>query len=176
MKVGVDSNALTYLIEVVDPAYDPNLDKSGLSDDRISMLRIFFYGGYTYYVLPTVLDEFKQIEDTLKRNAHESFCQVLTEHGIWDFDRHQIGKRVQELLPYHNRKRDCQIVAEAELGGLDTLLTRDSNFLSRLTQKAKLSLQSPHQFWKTLNIEPGSGRKISPHPSNPLVNKQWWIW
>ena len=176
MKIAVDSNALTYLIDVINPAYDPKLDKSGLSDDRISMLRIFFYGGYTYYILPTVFDEFKRIEDALKRNSHESFCQVLTEHGIWDFNQHNIKKRIRELLPYHNKMKDCQIVAEAEMGGLDTLLTRDKDFLTHLGLKTNVSLQSPYQFWESLSIMPGTERKLSPHPTNPLANKSWWIW
>jgi predicted nucleic acid-binding protein len=176
MKVAIDSNALTYLIEVTDPAYDPQFDESGLRDDRISMLRVFLYCGYTYFVLPTVSEEFYKIKNVLKKRAHESFCQVLTEQGNWNFDRQNLKKRVQELEKSHNQKSDCQIVAEAEMADIEVLLTKDRDLILHLEKQTRVSLQLPQQFWISLNVSRGCNPMLTPDPTNPLADKKWWIW
>ena len=61
MRVAIDSNALTYLIQAIEPGYDPKHDDPILAKERIAMIRIYLYTGYALYVLPEVESEYKKI-------------------------------------------------------------------------------------------------------------------
>jgi hypothetical protein len=123
MKIGVDSNSLTYLIEVVEPNYDPNNDEPALASEKVAMVRLFLYGGEPFYVVPTVIQEYNKIKNSLRKEEHERFCQFLLLDGPWDLDSGIVNAKVNTYLKLHPKPLDCQVVAECEVGGLDVLLT-----------------------------------------------------
>jgi hypothetical protein len=61
-RVGIDSNALTLLIEAVDPNFDPRADSVDLAEEKKAILRAFLYKRIAYYIGPTVEAEYKKIK------------------------------------------------------------------------------------------------------------------
>jgi hypothetical protein len=69
--VKIDSNALTYLGEAIEPVYDPSRDDPGLAEQRVAMIRSYFYGSVQFWVLPTVELECDQIRNRSKHRSHQ---------------------------------------------------------------------------------------------------------
>lgn len=174
MKVAIDSNALTYLIDAMKPDYMPLSDGPDLGLERISMLRIFLYGGLSFYVLPQVMYEYQQIPEIEKRDIHQFTVDILLIETPMESCSNKVSQRKGELLLTHPKDKDCQILAEAEILGISTLLTRDTNFIKRLASCTSVRILRPSKFWKSLNVVPGSEPIYGPTESNPLFGKTWW--
>jgi len=174
MQVAIDSNALTYLIEAMDPNYDPSSDDPILAIERISMLRVFLYAGLPFYVLPQVRNEYKKIPNFDWRDIHESTVGALLHEVLMELDYHDACQRKTELLSLHPKDKDCQILAEAELIEITSLLTRDDDFIKKLSSCTRTRILYPSEFWKNLNVAPRSNPKYMPAESNPLFGKSWW--
>jgi predicted nucleic acid-binding protein len=175
LEIAVDSNALTYLIEATSAKYDPIIDSSGLATERIAMIRIFLYCGIAFIVLPSVKKEYKQILNEFWRGEHDEFTNMLLLDLPFEFNKEQLEHRSKELIVYHNKKIDCQILAEAEMAHINFLLTCDNDFIKNLGPYAKgLIITRPSKFFDSRNIKAGSNPKVIPSPSNPLSNISWW--
>jgi predicted nucleic-acid-binding protein len=175
-KVGIDSNTLTYLVESMDPDYDPSIDESNVADERIALLRIYLYGGVPFHVVPTVTSEYQKIKNKLRKETHESLSQILLLDESWNLKDDEIKTRLTRYLNLHNKGNDCRIVAEAELGGLSSLLTCDSDILKHLQTNTIIDIMLPSDYWSKLAIAHGAQPVFSPHDTNPLNNKTWWRW
>ena len=88
--------------------------------------------------------------------------------------------RTGEYIQLHKGDRnhnDCRIVAEAELGGCEYLLTYDQALLANLADRTHgIRLLTPKVYWSSLNLPHGSEPVRLPHPTNPLSKETWWIW
>lgn len=158
----------------MDPNYVPSSDDPVLVIERISMLRIFLYSGFPFYVLPQVINEYKKIPKYEWRDIHNSTVGALLDEAEIGSDTHKVYQRKMELLLLHRKDKDCQILAEAELFGISSLLTRDDDFIKKLSSYTTIRILYPSEFWKSLNVAPGSQPKIIPAGSNPLYGKTWW--
>lgn len=175
--IGIDANALTYLVEALLPGYDPENDSSDLAEERIAMLRIYFYRDEPYYVLPSVKVEYKKIPNELTRDQHESIHWILLLDYNWKLDASKLNNRKQELLKHHTEDKDCQIVAEAELAGFEILLTCDVDLRKRLESRTNnLRILTPKEYWDSLEIPRGEKPEFQPTRSNPLFYAKWWRW
>ena len=175
-KVGIDSNTLTYLIEAMDPNYDPCSDRSNLVNERIALLRIYLYGGIQFHVVPTVTAEYQKIKNKLKKETHESLCKILLFDEPWNLSDGDVNKKMEQYLEIHSGENDCRIVAEAELGSVSNLLTCDLDVLKHLQENIQTELITPSNYWTKLSIPLGQQPVFSPYDTNPLKNKTWWIW
>lgn len=174
--IAIDSNALTYFIGAIESAYDPSLDTPNLAAQKVAMLRIYFYRGEPFYIVPTVEQEYKRITEDGKRNIHGDVHSILLLDFIWDIDENEIIKRANSYSNFHPDPKDCRIVAEAELGGIEVLLSFDRQFINRLRHNTvSIVLMQPSDYWNILNIAPGTRPILSPHKSNPLSHKTWWL-
>ena len=77
MTVAVDSNALTYLVEPMEPGYDPALDDPVLVQERIAMVRILLYGDLDMWVSPTVKQESREIPSWYNKVRHDRPAGIL---------------------------------------------------------------------------------------------------
>jgi rRNA-processing protein FCF1 len=142
MKIAIDSNALTYLINAMAPDYDPLNDMPLNKEERQAMLRIFLYQGIPFYILPQVMNEYNAISIYDWRNLHESTVgSLLIEFRITNHEN-EIAQRRSEFLKYHNKYKDCQLTAEAERSGMDVLLTKDIDLKKNLSGIATISPNS----------------------------------
>jgi predicted nucleic acid-binding protein len=171
-RIGIDSNCLSYLIHAISGVSEP----TELADEKKALYRTYLYTEGTLYVTPTVKKECLEICNDELRATHESFIDVL--FGVWPITNQiEVDRKVEELLPQHNKLNDCKIFAEAESGGIRTLLTYDSNLLARLSSKsAILHLSRPSEFWAELALPKGVTPKKVPESSNPLSGQEWWRW
>ena len=174
MEVAIDSNALTYLVEAMEPNYDPANDDPSLAVERISMLRTFLYTGTPFYVLPQVRKEYNNIPRYEWRNIHASTVGVLLEEIFIENQDNAIQKRKTEFMSFYPKNKDCQVLAEAEAMNMSSLLTRDDNFINRLSPHTTIQMVYPSEFWNNLNIVSGAELKTFPLESNPLFGKSWW--
>ena len=174
MEVAIDSNALTYLVQAMEPNYDPANDNSLLSFERISMLRTFLYTGDPFYVLPQVRKEYNNIPRYEWRSIHESTVGVLLEEIFIEEQDNAIQKRKEDFLFFHPKDKDCQILAEAEAMNMSSLLTRDNDFINKLSPHTTIQMVYPSEFWNNLNIVSGAKPITFPLESNPLFGKSWW--
>jgi len=72
---------------------------------------------------------------------------------------------------------DCKILAEAEVGGCEYLLTYDQDFLRNLREKTyAIKMMTPTEFWQALNIQKGSKPAKIPYSKNQLSKETWWVW
>jgi hypothetical protein len=83
--------------------------------------------------------------------------------------------RAEELFTRHGKMPDCRILAEAEELELESLLTYDTKFLSRLAGASPATVvESPSSYWVRLGIPKGAKPVTIPHPTNPLSQQSWW--
>lgn len=172
--IGVDSNALTYLIDATEPGYNPAKDEAALASERIAMLRIFLYGDRGFWVSPTVKQEYVKIRDQCRYVRHDSFTGCLLLDQSLEVPEQRLEARARELTRHHAGTRDCRILAEVESMGLDTLLSFDPEFVHRLESHTAVRMTSPSAFWQALEIPTGTPPVWSPAPSNPLALVNWW--
>ena len=141
------------------------------------MLRIYFYGGEPYYVLPSVELEYNRIRNDLTKEQHKLVSRVLFLDYNWNLDTLILKERTQELLAHRAGDKDCQIVAEAELAGFEILLTCDADLRKRLESRTNnLTILAPKEYWDSLEIPRGEKPKFQPTRSNPLFYAKWWKW
>jgi len=174
--VAIDSNYLTYMLEAITPGYDPVSDTSGLAPDRVAILRCHLYKGIVFHVLPTVRQEYLRIPQETHRRAHESLNAILFEDVSPPPDPTAVDDLKIQYLNLHPRDRDCQIVAEAVVAGVNHLLSRDQDLIDHLRAQVPVSLMPATEFWDSLAVPRGATPVAEPHPSNPLHGKQWWKW
>lgn len=101
-RVGIDSNILTYFLQVISPYYDPS-GHTDVATQRVAILRSFLYGGSTFCLPPTVRDEYLQIWDDLQREEYELLHNVL----LLDLPREPVPEallaRKTYLLQFHRK-------------------------------------------------------------------------
>jgi len=89
--------------------------------------------------VPTVEKEYKAIVERVKRTSHEEVHAVLMLDFVHDIEEGDIKQRTDLYFRYHPYAKDCRILAEAELGGIEIFLTFDGKFINRLNQTQKAS-------------------------------------
>lgn len=174
--IALDSNCLTYFINSMAPDYEPDKDNSGLVEEKVSLLRTFFYVDINYWVMPAVQAEYNKIKDINNKYLHDQTTGILL--GEWQNENEiAIGKLKLIYLQFHKHDNDCRIAAEANMAKMDYLLTREDSFIKHLnTRTGKLTIIKPSDLWKELAISKGAKTKLAPHSTNPLYKKNWWKW
>ena len=172
--LAVDSNTLTYLLDAVQPGYDPQCDASGLGPEKTAMVRLFLFAECLFWVSPTVKAEYRQIPGTAWREAHERWASLLLHDQDLDVSKAALEARARELLVFHPSRNDCRVVAEAEHAGCSELLSCDEAMLSRLAGAADLRIMRPSELFDELGIGPGAEPRVLPAASNPLLLESWW--
>lgn len=172
--VGIDSNALTYLIEAMRPGYDPASDPSGLAPERLAMIRVFLYGARGLHLTPMVTREYEAIRNDERQAAHARAACILLVEGSWQLDDEAVTARASDLRRHHDQPDDCRVVAESEAMGLTHLLTCDGDLIDKLGPAASVTVERPTGYWARLGVKPGARPIWSPHGSNPLSAVSWW--
>ncbi len=174
MNISIDSNSLTYLIQAIDPSYDPLKDKEAVFLQRASMLRIFLYGGLRCAILPQVIKEIGDIPNYEWKDIHESTIGILFHEVAQNYSESDLVNRKEKLLEKHPKEKDCSLLAEAEFYGINVLLTRDKKFRNRLNPISDVEIIFPSDYFQLLNVDQNSEPIFSPHKTNPLFGKTWW--
>lgn len=175
--VGVDANAMTYLIDAWSVGYDPAEDDAKLATEKTAMLRILLYARHPLCLTQTVAEQYSEISDQSKRCSHWEAHQIILIDGPWDIDLRLRDERVEVLRQFHSDRSDCRIAAEAEQSGFARLLSFDREFASRLDPHLNdTEVVAPSRHWECLAIRRGTTPRIQPHKSNPLSQQRWWRW
>ena len=173
--VGVDSNALTYLVQAMSGDYNPSQDSTRLAPERVAMLRIYLYSEPPLCVTPAVKNECLRISDAGERDFHAAVAEIVLLDGPWSIDSMARDARVKQLLADHPRPADCQILAEAEEAGFNRVLTLDGEFVRNLSGRCRRTvLSQPSSHWRNLAIPPGTRPVRFPASGNPLADQDWW--
>jgi hypothetical protein len=172
--VAIDSNALTYLVDAIEPSYDPDHDAPALAAERKAMIRAYIYGGVQFWIMPTVEAEYDKIRDPSRHLRHQRAAWILLHDAPIGASANALSARASQLAPHHPDANDRRIVAEAEASGLRSLLTRDDAMIANLQPHTELILQYPSAFWASLDVSPYSVPVHKPHPTNPLAHVPWW--
>ena len=177
IPVGLDANALTYLVEAMSGSYTPTTDTSPAAPERLSMYRIFLYGDSALCLSPTVAKQYEAIQNDARRDFHWDVHQFHIIDAAWNADSQSLNQRVAELCAAHPDGQDCRIAAEAERTGLRWLLSFDRRFASRLNPHLRsLEVVAPSKYWNSLHVPKGSRPRVQPAPANPLRGAAWWAW
>ena len=173
VRIGADSQCFSYIINAMEGISEP-VDE--LAPEKIALFRTYLYLPDTLYATPTVKKECAAIRDEAKKALHDSFFSSLfDEVRLANSDK--IENLVGSYSSCHKKENDCRILTEAEVGGLDVLLTYDFRFLSSfLERSARVRLLRPSEFWCELSIPRGARPNKIPHPANPIGGHNWWRW
>jgi hypothetical protein len=175
-KIAIDSNILSYFVDVTLPDYDPINDHETLRNEKISTLRIALYARDVHlYILPLVEIEWKRISDSQRRFLHSVGKLVVFSSRPWKIDQTKLNQLISNLLKNHPKEQDCQLLAEAELSGMKIILTNDNGFITKLSGKTSVTILRPSEYFKKLNIKIGTPPIRRPDKSNPLIHKTWWV-
>jgi hypothetical protein len=99
-KIAVDSNILTYFMDVTLPNYDPLNDHEILRKEKISTLQIALYGKkIRLYILPQVEQEWRLISDNHKRFLHSMAKLVVFSNRPWNIDPTKLNHTIMPLAP-----------------------------------------------------------------------------
>jgi hypothetical protein len=165
---------LTYLVEAIQPGYNPAADNPVLAVERVAMVRSLVYGGVRFWVMPTVQSEYDKIRDPSRHLRHQRTAWILLHDAPVEAPPGAVEARASELQAFHPQAHDCRIVAEGERAGLSELVTFDEELIAHLTRHTPLALTRPSTFWQSLGIGPGAVPALQPGPSNPLAHVDWW--
>jgi len=172
-RIGVDSQSVSYIIDAMQNVVEP---KGRLAPEKTALFRIYLYLPGTFFVTPTVISECSLIPDTKRRELHDSFFTVFFAEVIVE-NQNTVDHRAMELTRLHRGENDCRILAEAEHGNLDTLLTYDTEMISHLADVSLTTrLARPTEVWATLGVPKGAKPDKVPHSTNPLGREAWWKW
>ncbi len=174
VDIGLDSNVLTYLVEAMDSGYDPSRDCLKLRAERVATIRVFLYVG-DLFVPPTAGAEIEAIPGSARRTYHKMVRDVLVS-GLVNIDNVAVTRRAADFFAKHPAQADCEILAEAEIGGFSHLLTFDTKFRTRLDKDTPVTIATPSDFWDGLNLPRGVSPRWEPQPPNPLASEVWWRW
>ena len=176
-RVGVDSDAMTFLVEAMSHGYVPATDPSSVSAERVAMLRVFLYSTDSLYITPTVRKQYEYIANNPRRGFHWDVDRFFLVEAFGNADPPSIDARVAYLRTLHSGDGDCRIAAEAELAGLRLLLSRDEKFAKRLNGALRpLTVVRPSEYWTALAVPRGTRPRFTPAPANPLSAADWWRW
>ena len=167
----VDSNVLTYLVEAIEPAYDPTIGDPSIALERLAIVQSFIYGDVRFWVSPTVEVEYNRIRTPAKHLRHERTAWVLLEDVPLRGDQVALDARAQSLVAFHSDVDDCRIVAEAEEHRVESLLTRDDDLIAHLTARTPLALQYPSKLWQSLALPRGAKPRRT---VQSLGSRSWW--
>ena len=173
VKVALDSNTLTYLIDswsLTDNLFSARSEEYA---QHVALLRIFLYTKHQFFLPPTTKNEYLSIHDPKKLELHASTNRVLID-DIREYDVHH--KDLEFLMEKHPKKKDCKIFSEACSGGMDALLSNDAKFISRLNGVSGLTIVQPSKYWENLDISINAKPVTEPHHTNPLVKQVFWKW
>ncbi len=170
-QVGLDSQCLSYLLDGIAGVSRPVGD---LANEKISLLKAWFYRPGTFVLTETVVAEVAKIRNVPLKELHESFINTLfLDYPVNDVEA--VKSRAKEFEEYHAKENDCLILAEAEELNLDIVLTYDNKFWKRLSSTSNTThLMKPTSYWKSLNIPKGAKPITVPHVTNPLSKEIWW--
>ena len=172
-RIGLDTQCLSYLLDAIAGIEEP---WDALAEERKALIRIWFYCEHGFYLSETVVTECAAIRHLPRRDFHSKFIQTLFL-DVRIQHRQIVEARTLELLSFHAKRKDCQVLAEAEDLALDSLLTYDRQFLQRLGPRSHaVTLTSPCDYWSSLDIPRGTPPKTVPHQTNPLSQQSWWRW
>jgi predicted nucleic acid-binding protein len=116
------------------------------------------------------------MNESEKKKYHKEIDDILLD-DLFVGDQSAVDARASEYFSIHRKDNDCHILAEAEIGDAEVLLTYDQRMLKRLRNKTKsINLLSPTEYWAQLNVPVGSRPYTSPSESNPLTKESWWLW
>lgn len=174
-KIAIDSNILSYFVDVTLPNYDPLNDHESLRNEKISILRIALYvKDIRLYILPLVETEWRRIPDNQRHFLHSIGKLVVFSSRPWTIDQTTFNNLTMKYFQYHRNKNDCQLLAEAELTGMKIVLTNDNEFIKNLSNKTIIMIIRPSEYFEKLNIKTGTSPIRRPDKSNPLSRKTWW--
>lgn len=171
----LDSNAMTYLIEALNWSGDPPLGQQ--RDTLIALGRSYFFLPHEccFHITPTVELEYNRIKDPNLRSLHVKWHSVTLASVHPQPTNTEIESRAAELAMHHSGLKDCRILAECELCGMNWLITADRPFRDRLQAHSDgVRLISPEDFWLSLNVAVGAAPNVVPSPDNPLFRTDWW--
>jgi hypothetical protein len=151
--VAIDSNALTYLVEAMEPGYDPARDVPNLAAERIAMIRTYLYGGIQFWVMPTVEAEYNQIRGRSRHLDHQQAAWVLLHDAPLDTPSKSLDIRASQLAAHHPGANDCRVVAESEASGVLALVTRDDDLIEDLRSHTKLLLRGAVRWPRSLSSQ-----------------------
>lgn len=172
LHLGLDSQCLTYLIEVITNTVAPT---DALAEERTALLRTWLYARPALWLAGPVTAEYEAIRDRTRRELHASWGAVHFLQ-IKVHDPARVAARTVDFLRLHPEDNDCRILAEAEDLGLSAVLTFDTRFRNRLSSASRVPLVKPCEYWQSLKIPPGAPPQLLPAKDNPLSQETWWRW
>ena len=172
--VALDSNALTYLLDAVDETYGLRPDGSPVAGDRLAMIRCFFYAECSFWVPPTVKEEYGRIRDLEKQQKHDRWSMFLLEDVEPQESKATLDRRASDLSQHHRGFDDCRVVAEAESLGIKRLLSCDNDLIRDLNGNCRLTILRPSEFFASLALPPRARPRLVPTSRNPLAYETWW--
>ncbi|MBT9097718.1 hypothetical protein KFZ76_08365 [Methylovulum psychrotolerans] len=169
--IGLDSQCVTYIIDTMNNTNEPT---GRLAPEYLALFRIYLYHA-VFSITPTAKIECQEIKNAERKKLHISWInsQFVETQPI---NITQIETRITLLNNFHSGNNDCRILAEAEDAGLNTLISFDTDFVSRLRNKTVLSLMYPTEFWESLEIPCGANPVTVPYKTNPMAQEKWWAW
>ncbi len=171
--IGLDSQCYTYLISALENLSEPT---DTVSEEKKSLVRIFFYCSPSFWLSPKVINEYDKITDATKRQMHQSWHagHFLDFNPVPDSD--EVDILVNDLKKLHPRENDCIIAAEYQLYGISTILSYDGDLIKNLKNHSHLNIIRPSEYWNNANIPRGAIPITVPHKTNPLNTQSWWRW
>jgi predicted nucleic acid-binding protein len=126
-----------------------------LAEEKIALARIYLYRDDIIYISSTVREEYEKITNEEIRRNHQGIDDILLG-DIPTSESQIIESRMLEYCKHHSgKKKDCKILAEAELSGCQILLTYDQDFLKRLRSKThSINMLEPSEYWQVRDPSP----------------------
>ena len=175
----LDSQSVTFLMEALSDAYNPAGDHNEqLREQKVALVRLFmFWSSGDLRRGLTVDAEIAKIKDPKRQRIHDNVVVRVGPLGNLIMEETDLRIRAEGLKRFHpNKINDCMIVAEAEAGQIDWLISYDAELQRRLSPHTHIKILTPVECWKMVEIPRGSKPFLMPDPDQPFAHQTWWRW
>jgi hypothetical protein len=171
----IDSHILDYFLNAMDAGDIELASNPELREQEIAIFRLFLW--VDFGIGRVAAEEVQQIPNQQRRERLQRIIDIqLPEVCVQEEDLDRWRLRAVELEQHHAGKRDCELVAEAEVVGASTFLSYDKDLVRRLKPHARVNVRFPTEHWDAIAIPRGTPSKWKPAPENPLANATFWRW
>jgi len=171
----VDSQIVDYLIAAVYGGEQPSAADAELAAEQTATLRLYLWGEQLVIGCVASREIRRTASETQRERLQGLINQFLDEVWIQASEVRLWHKRARDLRRHHRGRRDCLIVAEAELTAR-RFLTNDRRAIGALRALARIPMMTPVARWNELAVQRGTPPRLSLHPTNPLVRMDFWRW
>jgi hypothetical protein len=171
-QVVVDGNCVSYWLDALDAVVAPH-PEDPLADQKLALVRIFYYWPWVMSFTPTIRTEIEAISDPGRLKTHKQWIDIHLRELLAP-NAERLAHAQDDLAGSDVNETDAKWLCEAIAHDSTMAITWDQPLLNQSAGLTAIEVVSPATAWSTLSVPNGADARIAPSPTNPLSQQDWW--